>query len=250
VALPDDFEKDLSTMRSRGVSVSIILQNMAQLRALFEKQWESVVGNCDEFLYLGGNEQGTHEYVSKLLGKSTIDTNTYGRSTGRNGNYSTNFQIAGRELMTPDEVRMLDNRFALLFIRGERPVQDEKFDILRHPFVGATTDGHGKPYVHGTDKYSTAVIQLIGSREQEKPADAPKPQNAEKPQSTYALYTEEDLEEAFEAEKKQKEEENNQHENTQKQTVLQITRLRKKPKPSDGAEANPIYPKPRWQARV
>lgn len=78
VALPDEFDKLLSTMRSREISVSIIIQNLAQLKALFEKQWESIVGNCDEFLYLGGNEQSTHEYVSKLLGKETIDTNSYG----------------------------------------------------------------------------------------------------------------------------------------------------------------------------
>ena len=118
VSLPDDFDKILSVMRSRWVSVSIILQNPAQLKALFEKQWESIVGNCDEFLYLGGNEQSTHKYVSKLLGKETIDTNTYGKSSGRSGNYSTNYQISGRELMTPDEVRMLDNRYALLFVLG------------------------------------------------------------------------------------------------------------------------------------
>lgn len=127
VALPDEFDKLLSTMRSREISVSIIIQNLAQLKALFEKQWESIVGNCDEFLYLGGNEQSTHEYVSKLLGKETIDTNTYGRSRGRNGSYSTNYQLAGRELMTPDEVRMLDNQYALLFIRGERPIRDLKY---------------------------------------------------------------------------------------------------------------------------
>ena len=118
VSLPDDFDKILSVMRSRWVSVSIILQNPAQLKALFEKQWESIVGNCDEFLYLGGNEQSTHKYVSELLGKETIDTNTYGKSSGRSGNYSTNYQISGRELMTPDEVRMLDNRYALLFVLG------------------------------------------------------------------------------------------------------------------------------------
>lgn len=121
VSLPDDFDKILSVMRSREVSVSIILQNLAQLKALFEKQWESIVGNCDSFLYLGGNEQSTHKYVSELLGKETIDTNTYGKSMGRNGSYSTNYQIAGRELMTPDEVRMLDNRYAILFIRGGTP---------------------------------------------------------------------------------------------------------------------------------
>ena len=141
VSLPDDFDKILSVMRSRGVSVSIILQNLAQLKALFEKQWESIVGNCDEFLYLGGNEQSTHKYVSELLGKETIDTNTYGKSSGRSGNYSTNYQISGRELMTPDEVRMLDNRYALLFVRGERPVMDFKYDILKHPNVKLTADG-------------------------------------------------------------------------------------------------------------
>ena len=99
VALPDEFDKLLSTMRSREISVSIIIQNLAQLKALFEKTWESIVGNCDEFLYLGGNEQSTHEYVSKLLGKETIDLNTYGQSKGRNGSYSTNWQLAGRELL-------------------------------------------------------------------------------------------------------------------------------------------------------
>ena len=160
VALPDEFEKLLATMRSREISVSIIIQNLAQLKALFEKQWESIVGNCDEFLYLGGNEQSTHEYVSKLLGKETIDTNTYGQSHGRNGNYSTNWQITGRELMTPDEVRMLDNQYALLFIRGERPVKDFKFDILKHPNVKLSKDGGAPGYKHGLDKYSVASIKF------------------------------------------------------------------------------------------
>lgn len=149
IALPDEFDKLLATMRSREISVSIIIQNIAQLKALFEKQWESIIGNCDEFLYLGGNEDSTHELVSKKLGKTTIDTNTYGQSKGRNGNYSTNWQISGRELYTPDEVRMLDNRYALLFIRGERAIQDEKYDILRHPNVKQTIDGGAPPYIHG-----------------------------------------------------------------------------------------------------
>ncbi len=166
VALPDEFDKLLATMRSREISVSIIIQNLAQLKALFEKQWESIVGNCDEFIYLGGNEQSTHEYVSKLLGKETIDLNTYGQSRGRNGSYSTNWQLAGRELMTPDEVRMLDNRYALLFIRGERPIMDLKYDILKHPNVGLTTDGGAAPFVHGEDTRSIAAIsidkQLLG----------------------------------------------------------------------------------------
>lgn len=160
VALPDEFDKLLSTMRSREISVSIIIQNLAQLKALFEKQWESIVGNCDEFLYLGGNEQSTHEYVSKLLGKETIDTNTYGQSKGRNGSYSTNWQLAGRELMTPDEVRMLDNRYALLFIRGERPVEDLKFDILKHPNIALTADSGAGPYRHGEDSISIAALSI------------------------------------------------------------------------------------------
>ena len=160
VALPDEFDKLLSTMRSREISVSIIIQNMAQLKALFEKQWESIVGNCDEFLYLGGNEQSTHEYVSKLLGKETIDTNTYGRSKGRNGSYSTNWQVTGRELLTPDEVRMLDNRFALLFIRGERPVEDLKYDILKHPNIQWTADGGAEVYRYGKDSVSVAVLDI------------------------------------------------------------------------------------------
>ena len=167
VALPDDFDKLLATMRSREISVSIIIQNMAQLKALFEKQWESIVGNCDEFLYLGGNEQSTHEYVSKLLGKETIDSNTYGQSRGRNGSYSTNYQITGRELLTPDEVRMLDNKYALLFIRGERPILDLKYDILKHPNVGLTTDGHGEPYIHGFSEYSVGNLTCSKSSQSE-----------------------------------------------------------------------------------
>lgn len=162
VSLPDDFDKILSVMRSREISVSIILQNLAQLKALFEKQWESIVGNCDEFLYLGGNEQSTHKYVSELLGKSTIDTNTYGKSTGHSGNYSTNYQNAGRELLTPDEVRMLDNELAVLFIRGERPIIDKKFDIMRHPNVSMTPDGGDETleFHHGEIKEAVATITI------------------------------------------------------------------------------------------
>ena len=150
VALPDEFDKPLATMRSREISVSIIIQNIAQLKALFEKQWESIIGNCDEFLYLGGNETSTHKMISEsYLGRATIDTNTYGKSTGRSGSYSTNYQLSGRELYTADEVRMLDNRYALLFIRGEHPIQDEKYDILHHPNINLTADGGMPPYMHG-----------------------------------------------------------------------------------------------------
>ena len=186
VSLPDDFDKILSVMRSRSVSVSIILQNLAQLKALFEKQWESIVGNCDEFLYLGGNEQSTHKYVSELLGKSTIDTNTYGKSSGRSGNYSTNYQISGRELLTPDEVRMLDNQYAILFIRGERPVLDFKYDILKHPNVAMTADGNAGVYTHGEVKSDVATIELISFDKNRAP-------EIEVAETNYELLSDEDF---------------------------------------------------------
>ena len=190
VSLPDDFDKILSVMRSRRVFVSIILQNLAQLKTLFEKQWESIVGNCDEFLYLGGNEQSTHKYVSELLGKATIDTNTYGKSSGRNGNYSTNYQISGRELMTPDEVRMLDNRCALLFIRGELPIMDEKYDILKHPNVALTTDGSAAPYEHGGTEHAVATLSFAGIPAEDIP-------DMEEAEPDYELLSDEDIEALF-----------------------------------------------------
>ena len=170
VSLPDDFDKILATMRSRNVSVTIILQNIAQLKALFEKQWESILGNCDEMLYLGGNETSTHKLISEsYLGKSTIDTNTYGKSSGRSGNYSTNYQITGRELMTPDEVRMMDNCYALLFIRGERPIMDEKYNPLKHPNVALTALGGAPTYEHGKTDHVTATISIGAVTESELP---------------------------------------------------------------------------------
>lgn len=191
VSLPDDFDKILAVMRSRNVSVSIILQNVAQLKALFEKQWESVLGNCDELLYLGGNETGTHKLISEsYLGKSTIDTNTYGKSTGRSGNYSTNYQITGRELMTPDEVRMMDNRYALLFIRGERPIMDEKYDLLKHPNVVFTADGKGKPYEHGGTENAVATISFTDASQAQM-------RSPEAPETEYELLSDEEIEALF-----------------------------------------------------
>ena len=198
VSLPDDFDKILSVMRSRSVSVSIILQNIAQLKALFEKQWESIMGNCDEFLYLGGNETSTHKLISEsFLGKETLDTNTYGKSTGRNGNYSTNYQQSGRELLTPDEVRMLDNRYALLFVRGERPIMDFKYDILKHPDVALTADGRAEPYNHGEVKNAIATITLEKMVRTNKDSDE-SIESSQEPESPYALFSEEDLEQLFE----------------------------------------------------
>ena len=147
IALPtDNFLPWLSTMRSRNIFCSYIAQNMVQIKALFKEQWESLVGLCDEFLYLGGNEKETHKYVSELMGKETLDTNTYGHSRGRSGSFSINDQQTGRELLTPDEVRMLDNRKAILFVRGERPMLDDKYDLMRHPNIRLTEDGGAAPY--------------------------------------------------------------------------------------------------------
>ena len=148
VALPDGYARLQATMRSRNIMSTIILQNISQLKALFKDDWEGIIGNADSFVYLGGNEQSTHKYISELLGKETIDTRTSSQSKGRNGSFSQNFQQTGRELMTPDEVRRLDNKNAIVLIRGEKPVIDEKYDILKHPNIHRTEDGGASPYLH------------------------------------------------------------------------------------------------------
>ena len=194
VALPDEFDKLLSTMRSRQIFVSIIIQNLAQIKALYKDAWESIVGNCDELYYLGGNEQSTHKFISEYLGKETLDTNTYGKSSGKSGSYSTNYQQVGRELLTADEVRLLDNDYALLFIRGERPIFDKKYDILKHPNVEYTKDGSAETYQHGLIRHNIENWQDITLTDYE-----------------YELYSEQDLQEYF-ALKEKKEKEGNQYE--------------------------------------
>ena len=148
VALPDGYARLQATMRSRNIMATIILQNISQLKALFKDDWEGIIGNADTLVYLGGNEQSTHEYISKLLGKETISTSSSSQSKGRSGSYSQSTQQTGRELMTPDEVRLLDNRKAMVFIRGERPVIDEKYDLMKHPNIAFTEDGGAAPYLH------------------------------------------------------------------------------------------------------
>lgn len=185
VALPDEFDKLLATMRSRQIFVSIIIQNLAQLKTLYKDAWESLVGNCDELYYLGGNEQSTHKFMSEYLGKETLDTNTYGKSSGKSGNYSTNYQQAGRELLTADEVRLLNNDYALLFIRGELPIMDKKYDILKHPNVKYTRDGSGTVYHHNVVKHTIDDWQNIVLSDNE-----------------YELLSEEDLEEYFKEQEK------------------------------------------------
>ena len=149
------FTRELATMRSRNISASTIIQNMAQIKELYKDSWETIPGNSDTILYLGGNEASTHKYISEALGKSTIDTKTHGQTKGRSGSYSTNFQMSGRELLTPDEVRGLDNRYAILFIRGAKPVLDLKYELMDHPAIRHTVDGGGPPYIHHQTKPET-----------------------------------------------------------------------------------------------
>lgn len=149
--------RELSTMRSRNISCSTIIQNMAQIKELFKDSWETIPGNSDSLLYLGGNESSTHKYISEALGKSTIDTKTHGETKGRTGSWSTNMQISGRELLTPDEVRRLDNRYAILLIRGAGPVMDLKYDLNKHPAIRYTSLGGGPPYIHHGTSNTPAI---------------------------------------------------------------------------------------------
>ena len=159
IALPDNFERILATTRGYEISLSIIIQSVTQLKALFDKEWEAIIADCDELLYLGGNEPSTFKFISECIGKETLDTNSYGRTRGRNGSYSTNFQTIGRELMSPDEVRMLDNKRALLLLRNERPVIDLKYDLKKHPNIKHTAHGGGKPFLYETDLIKPRYIR-------------------------------------------------------------------------------------------
>lgn len=148
VALPDGYARLQATMRSRNIMATIILQNISQLKELFKDSWEGIIGNADAIIYLGGNEQSTHKYISELLGKETIETVSNSQSKGRNGSFSRNYQQTGRELLTPDEVRMLDNKNAIVLLRGEPPVIDAKYNLLKHPNIRRTEDGGAAPYHH------------------------------------------------------------------------------------------------------
>lgn len=166
------FTRELATMRSRSISASVIIQNMAQIKELYKDSWETIPGNCDTILYLGGNESSTHKYVSEMLGKATIDTKTHGQTKGKSGSYSTNFQMSGRELLTPDEVRKLDNRYALLFIRGASPVMDEKYDLMHHPAISHSSLGGAAPYIHHGTKppiYTGRPLLRVGGTENLNP---------------------------------------------------------------------------------
>ena len=147
VALPDDFCSLISTMRSRSISSIIIIQNLAQIKALFKDTWETITGNCDTLIYLGGNEQSTHEYISKLLGKGTIGKRSSGESRGRQGSSSRSYDVIGRELLTPDEVGRLDRNLCIVKVAGQFPIIDQKYDTPKHPRFMETADGNGLPYV-------------------------------------------------------------------------------------------------------
>ena len=183
ISLPkESFQSALATMRSRGIFCSIIVQNIAQLKSMYKDSWESLVGLCDEFLYLGGNEQGTHKYVSELIGKETVETTSRSLSRGRSGSSSTSHQQAARDLMTPDEVRLLSNDKALLFVRGERPVMDWKYNLLRHPNIRFTEDGGAPPYDYtaATDAHEDLVgdaenYELLDMDDFLPAAEQPKP---------------------------------------------------------------------------
>ena len=149
VPQPDSYPKVLATCRSYNIGIDIIVQNIQSIKARYRDEYQSIIGNCDTLLFLGGgNEPESLEFMSKLLGKETISIRTRGQTRGRSGSSSINYQLTGRELMTPDEIRRMPTRDALLLIRGESPVRDRKYNIKKHPNYRYTQDGGAKPYIH------------------------------------------------------------------------------------------------------
>lgn len=149
VPQPDSYPKVLATCRSYNIGIDIIVQNIQSIKARYRDEYQSIIGNCDTLLFLGGgNEPESLEFMSKLLGKETISIRTRGQTRGRSGSSSINYQLTGRELMTPDEIRRMPTREALLLIRGESPVRDRKYNIKKHPNYRYTQDGGAKPYIH------------------------------------------------------------------------------------------------------
>ena len=144
---PDRFDNVLSTCRSYNLSCAVILQDIGQIKTMFEKEWESLIAQCDQFLYLGGNDTATYKYVSERLGKETIFSKTTSLSRGTHGSSSQNDQKVGTDLMTPDAIGKMDNQYSILFVRGERPIFDEKYVLQRHPNVKwLAGDGNAKKY--------------------------------------------------------------------------------------------------------
>lgn len=148
IPLPKDYEAILSTARSRGCHLHTVVQGISQIKAKYKDSWHNIIGNADSILYLGGSEQESHKLASEMLGKESVDIKTHSQSKGRNGSYSTNFQRVGRELLTPDEVRLLDNDYAIYFLRGERAVMDRKYDVTKHPNAKYSAIAGGPVFDH------------------------------------------------------------------------------------------------------
>lgn len=133
-------------MRKYGISCTIILQALSQIKAMYKDDWEVLIGNCDSMLYLGGNDQTTLDYISKRLGKETIRSVNNSRSYGKQGSHSMSWNKTGRELMTADELAVMDNKNCILFIRGEYPFFTEKYPYTKHPNYKYTGDASDKYY--------------------------------------------------------------------------------------------------------
>ncbi|WP_324825138.1 VirD4-like conjugal transfer protein, CD1115 family [Sinanaerobacter sp. ZZT-01] len=128
-----DFSEQASTMRSKNFSVTIILQHLAQLEELYKKSWKAIVNCCNTKLYLGGDEQSTTEYFSKMLGKETIDVQTGNLTRGRHRSATQNYNKQARELMMPDEIGQMPDTDCFVLIKGVHPFYSQKYDLTKHP---------------------------------------------------------------------------------------------------------------------
>lgn len=159
-----DFEKVLATCRKFEISAQVILQNLSQLKRMYEKSWEELPGNCDTLIYLGGKDQFTNEYLSKELGKETIDQLSINQTKGKQGSSSYNNAIMGRELATIDELTTMDNNNCIVMVRGLYPFFTNKFNLSEHPRYAELGEGwkpdaekgetaSDNPYVYYLDRY-------------------------------------------------------------------------------------------------
>ena len=127
------FDKLIATIRSREISASIILQSQSQLKAIYKDSADTIVGNCDTTLFLGGKEKSTLKEISEILGKETIDLYNTSETRSNNNSYGLNYQKTGKELMSQDELAVMDGGKCILQLRGVRPFLSDKYDITKHP---------------------------------------------------------------------------------------------------------------------
>ncbi len=146
------FEKLIATIRSREISASIILQSQSQLKAIYKDNADTIVGNCDSTLFLGGKEKTTLKEISEILGKETIDSFNTGENRGREISHSLNYQKLGKELMTQDEIAVMDGGKCILQLRGVRPFFSDKYDITKHPRYKYLSD-YDKKNAFDIEKY-------------------------------------------------------------------------------------------------